>query len=104
VVVTKLDRLTRSLPDARVIAAELTRRQVRLSLGGSAVRLSGPSPREGAMARCSPRTRLSPATLRDARCSSRRAPASDGGSSTSPAGAAARGPAGHLSSLARLAA
>jgi len=34
-VVTKLDRLTRSLPDARAIADELTARQVRLSLGGS---------------------------------------------------------------------
>jgi len=35
VVVTKLDRLARSLPDARAIADELTARQVRLSLGGS---------------------------------------------------------------------
>jgi len=34
-VVTKLDRLTRSLPDARAIADELTARHVRLSLGGS---------------------------------------------------------------------
>ena len=34
-VVTKLNRLARSLPDARAIAEELTRRQVRLSLGGS---------------------------------------------------------------------
>jgi DNA invertase Pin-like site-specific DNA recombinase len=34
-VVTKLDRLARSLPDARDIADELTRREVRLSLGGS---------------------------------------------------------------------
>jgi len=34
-VVTKLDRLARSLPDARAIAEELTFRQVRLSLGGS---------------------------------------------------------------------
>lgn len=34
-VVTKLDRLARSLPDARDIADELTRRQVRLNLGGS---------------------------------------------------------------------
>jgi DNA invertase Pin-like site-specific DNA recombinase len=33
-VVTKLDRLARSLPDARDIADELTRREVRLSLGG----------------------------------------------------------------------
>jgi Resolvase, N terminal domain len=35
-VVTKLDRLARSLPDARAIADELTSRQVRLNLGGSA--------------------------------------------------------------------
>lgn len=34
-VVTKLDRLARSLPDARAIADELTDRQVRLSLGGA---------------------------------------------------------------------
>jgi hypothetical protein len=34
-VVTKLDRLARSLPDARDILDELTRRNVRLSLGGS---------------------------------------------------------------------
>ena len=34
-VVTKLNRLARSLPDARAIADELTARQVRLSLGGS---------------------------------------------------------------------
>jgi DNA invertase Pin-like site-specific DNA recombinase len=34
-VVTKLDRLARSLPDARSIADELTARSVRLSLGGS---------------------------------------------------------------------
>ncbi len=33
--VTKLDRLARSLPDARAIADELTRRQVKLNLGGS---------------------------------------------------------------------
>jgi DNA invertase Pin-like site-specific DNA recombinase len=33
--VTKLDRLARSLPDARDIADELTARQVKLSLGGS---------------------------------------------------------------------
>ncbi len=35
VVVTKLDRLARSLPDARDIVAELTAREVKLSLGGS---------------------------------------------------------------------
>jgi Resolvase, N terminal domain len=34
-VVTKLDRLARSLPDARAIADELTQRHVRLNLGGS---------------------------------------------------------------------
>jgi len=34
-VVTKLDRLARSLPDARAIAEDLTTRKVRLSLGGS---------------------------------------------------------------------
>ena len=34
-VVTKLDRLARSLPDARAIADELTTRQVTLSLSGS---------------------------------------------------------------------
>jgi len=34
-VVTKLDRLARSLPDARAIADELTAAQVRLNLGGS---------------------------------------------------------------------
>ena len=34
-VVTKLDRLARSLPDAGAIVEDLTRRQVRLSLGGA---------------------------------------------------------------------
>jgi DNA invertase Pin-like site-specific DNA recombinase len=34
-VVTKLDRLARSLPDVRAIADELTARQVSLNLGGS---------------------------------------------------------------------
>ncbi len=34
-VVTKLDRLARSLPDARAILAELTARQVKLNRGGS---------------------------------------------------------------------
>lgn len=33
--VTKLDRLARSLPDARAIADELTARQISLSLDGS---------------------------------------------------------------------
>jgi DNA invertase Pin-like site-specific DNA recombinase len=34
-VVTKLDRLARSLPDGRAIADELTARSVKLNLGGS---------------------------------------------------------------------
>jgi len=34
-VVTKLDRLARSLPDAREILENLTRREVKLSIGGS---------------------------------------------------------------------
>ena len=34
-VVTKLDRLARSLPDARDIVDDLTKREVKLSLGGS---------------------------------------------------------------------
>ncbi|MEA2274512.1 MAG: hypothetical protein QOI98_3220 [Solirubrobacteraceae bacterium] len=34
-VVTKLDRLARSLPDARDILADITRRDVKLSIGGS---------------------------------------------------------------------
>jgi DNA invertase Pin-like site-specific DNA recombinase len=34
-VVTRLDRLARSLPDARAIAEELTAREVKLNLGGS---------------------------------------------------------------------
>ncbi len=34
-VVTKLDRLARSLPDARAILEDLTHRHVKLSLGGS---------------------------------------------------------------------
>jgi len=33
-VVTKLDRLARSLPDARDIADELTAREVKLNIGG----------------------------------------------------------------------
>ncbi len=41
-VVTKLDRLARSLPDARDIAAELERRGASLSLGGSAYDPSDP--------------------------------------------------------------
>ena len=34
-VVTKLDRLARSLPDARDIPEDLTKREVKLSIGGS---------------------------------------------------------------------
>jgi DNA invertase Pin-like site-specific DNA recombinase len=34
-VVTKLDRLARSLPDARDIIEDLTKREVKLSIGGS---------------------------------------------------------------------
>jgi DNA invertase Pin-like site-specific DNA recombinase len=34
-VVTKLDRLARSLPDARQIIDDLTRRHIKLSIGGS---------------------------------------------------------------------
>jgi DNA invertase Pin-like site-specific DNA recombinase len=34
-VVTKLDRLARSVPDARTTADELTNREVRLNIGGS---------------------------------------------------------------------
>jgi DNA invertase Pin-like site-specific DNA recombinase len=41
-VVTKLDRLARSLPDARAIADELTMRQVRLNLGRIGVRPDRP--------------------------------------------------------------
>ncbi len=42
VVVAKLDRLARSLPDARDIADELTRKGVALSLGGSVYAPSDP--------------------------------------------------------------
>lgn len=41
-VVTKLDRLARSLPDARAIAEDLTTRKVRLSLGASVYDPTGP--------------------------------------------------------------
>ena len=34
-IVAKLDRLARSLPDARAIADELTARQVKINIGGS---------------------------------------------------------------------
>ena len=40
--VTKLDRLARSLPDARAIADDLTQRQVRLNLGGPVYGLTDP--------------------------------------------------------------
>lgn len=42
--VTELDRLARSLPDARAIPEELTRRQVRLSPGGSVFTASAQPP------------------------------------------------------------
>jgi Resolvase, N terminal domain len=45
-VVTKLDRLARSLPDIRDILDELTRRNVKLSLGGS-IQGRNPNPRPG---------------------------------------------------------
>jgi DNA invertase Pin-like site-specific DNA recombinase len=41
-VVTKLDRLARSVPDARNIAVELTERQVKLHLGGAIYVLTDP--------------------------------------------------------------
>jgi len=44
-VVTKLDRLARSVPDARAIAEEFDRRSVRFSLGGA---VSDPTIRWGA--------------------------------------------------------
>ena len=66
-VVTKLDRLARSLPDARAIADELTARQVRLSLGASVYDpndpvgrlLFNPRLRAGRRLRSQPRTRSS---------------------------------------------
>jgi len=45
-VATKLDRLARSLPDARAIADELTARQISLSLGGSVYDSCLPGPPE----------------------------------------------------------
>ena len=47
--VTKCDRLARSLPDARAIADELTARQVRLSLGASVYDPNDPTVREAAL-------------------------------------------------------
>jgi DNA invertase Pin-like site-specific DNA recombinase len=46
-VVTKLDRLARSLPDAREILEDLTRREGRLSIGGSVHDPSDPVGRLG---------------------------------------------------------
>jgi DNA invertase Pin-like site-specific DNA recombinase len=46
-VVTKLDRLARSLPDARAIAEDPTKRKVRLSLGGSVYDPTDPVGRVG---------------------------------------------------------
>ncbi len=51
-VVTKLDRLARSLPDARAIARELTRRQITLTLGGSVY--DPPTPSVGSRSTSSP--------------------------------------------------
>jgi DNA invertase Pin-like site-specific DNA recombinase len=48
-VVTKLDRLARSLPDARAIADELTTHQISLSLGGS---VYDPTDAVGRLLRC----------------------------------------------------
>jgi len=45
-VVTKLDRLARSLPDARDIAEELTANRIKLSLGGTVHDPSDPVGRE----------------------------------------------------------
>lgn len=42
-VVTELDRLARSVPDARAIADELTHRKVKLSIGGSVYDPTDPS-------------------------------------------------------------
>jgi DNA invertase Pin-like site-specific DNA recombinase len=44
-VVTKLDRLARSLPDARAIAEELTIREVSLSMAARC--MTQPTPSEG---------------------------------------------------------
>lgn len=49
-VVSKLDRLARSLPDARDIADELTRREVRLNLGGSVHDPTDPASESGLVA------------------------------------------------------
>jgi DNA invertase Pin-like site-specific DNA recombinase len=49
-VVSKLDRLARSLPDARDIADELTRREVRLNLGGSVHDPTDPASESGLLA------------------------------------------------------
>ena len=51
-VVTTLDRLARSVPDARDIVQELTGRGVRLQLGGSAARRR-PTPSAGCCSTCS---------------------------------------------------
>ena len=56
-VVTKLDRLARSLPDAREILDDLTRRAVKLGLGGSA---HDPTARSGGC--CSTCSRWSPSS------------------------------------------
>ena len=45
--VAELDRLARSLPDARDIVDELTRRDVKLNIGGSMHDPTDPSERDG---------------------------------------------------------
>jgi len=50
-VVSKLDRLARSVPDARDIVDELTSRGVRLNLGGSVH--ARPTPSAGSCSPCS---------------------------------------------------
>lgn len=79
-VVTKLDRLARSLPDAREILEDLTRREVKLSIDGSVHDPTDPSgDRCSTCQRWSPSLNLtssaSPVPLGTAR--SRRAPPGD---------------------------
>jgi hypothetical protein len=63
-VVTKLDRLAWSLPDARDILDELTKRNVKLSLGGSTTTPTGPAavqrPRDGRRVRIRPDPKADP--------------------------------------------
>src|SRR5215207_11267187 len=67
-VVTKLDRLARSLPDARAIADELTTRQISLSLGGSVHDPTDPVGGSSSMClRCCPHNRSGPDPHADSR-------------------------------------